>query len=104
VIRYLDTSAAAKLVLAEPGAAALREAARSWQSDDLVAGQVMATQLRRLTARLAVSSEVADAVLGVVELVDMERDDFILAATLPPPTARTHCTWRSPCGAGWTRW
>ena len=89
MIRYLDTSAAAKLLVDEPETAALRSAAREWVGDDLVAAQLMATELHRLAALVGLPGSHVDAALAAVELVDVEREDFLVARTLEPHSART---------------
>lgn len=89
MIRYLDTSAAAKIFVAEEYTAALRSAARTWTKDDLVASQLMATELHRLAARLGIPAGTADQVLDAVELIDVDREDFVAARSLGPAGART---------------
>lgn len=89
MIRYLDTSAAAKFLVDEPETAALRSAAREWVGDDLVAAQLMATELHRLAARVGLPGSLVDAALDAVELVDVEREDFLVARTFEPRSART---------------
>ncbi|MCU0278880.1 MAG: type II toxin-antitoxin system VapC family toxin [Candidatus Nanopelagicales bacterium] len=89
MIRYLDTSAAAKIFVAEEHTAALRSAVRTWAKDDLVASQLMAMELHRLAARLGIPAGTADQVLDAVELIDVDREDFVAARSLGLAGART---------------
>lgn len=89
MIRYLDTSAVAKVILAERHTPALRAALRAWSADDLVSSQLMATELHRLAARLGIPPEAAATAVSTFELIDVEREDFIAARSMSPPSART---------------
>lgn len=89
MIRYLDTSAVAKVILDEVHTQPLRAALRRWQRDDLVSSQLMATELYRLVDRLGVPTALAEAVVAGLEVIDVERDDFLVAARLGPANART---------------
>lgn len=89
MIRYLDTSAVAKVVLAERHTPALRGALRAWSADDLISSQLMATELLRLAARLGIPPAVAATAASTFELIDVEREDFIAARSMAPPLART---------------
>jgi predicted nucleic acid-binding protein len=87
VIRYLDTSAIAKVVLEERHTQALRTALSSWSADELVSSQLMATELHRVMTRLAVPQAAAAA--SAFELIELELEDFVVARDLAPATART---------------
>lgn len=49
----------------------------------------MAIELHRLAARLGVPGEAATAVVSTLELIDVEREDFIAARHLVPGSACT---------------
>lgn len=89
MIHFFDTSAIAKVILDERESAALRAQLRRWSGDSLVSSQLMATELHRLARRLGVPPETVNVVISMVDLVDMERDDFVTARTLNPSQART---------------
>lgn len=89
MIRYLDTSAVAKIILGEQHTPALRAVLRDWSSDDLVSSQLMATELHRLAARLGVPPAAATAAVSAFEVIDLEREDFLAAGVMAPLFART---------------
>jgi uncharacterized protein len=89
VIRYLDTSAVAKVIQGERHTPAVCAALRAWSADDLVSSQLMATELHRLAARLGIPSAVAVAAVSAFEVIHVECDDFIAARSMAPPSART---------------
>lgn len=89
MIRYLDTSAMAKVILDERHTSALRAALRTWSADDLISSQLMATELHRLTARLGIPPAAAAAAVSAFEVIDVEREDFLAARLMAPPLART---------------
>jgi predicted nucleic acid-binding protein len=88
VIRYLETSAVAKVIMNEQHTPALRAALLDWSADELVSSQLMATELHRLAARLGVPPTAATAVVSAVEVIDVEREDFIAARRMAPRSAR----------------
>ena len=85
---YADTSALAKLVLREPGSAALRAALRD--AGELVASALVTTELTRAARRVRpdLGPRIA-ALLDTLFLVDLDRDILTAAAALPPPEVRT---------------
>lgn len=85
---YLDTSAAVKLVVAEPGSRALRRwlAGRDGQ---VVASDLVRTELLRATRRSAPGSVLqARAVLDALVLLTMPTSVFERAAMLEPELLR----------------
>ena len=89
MIRYLDTSAVAKVILDERHTPALRAALRAWSADDLVSSQLMATELHRLATRLGIAPAVAATTVSAFEVIDVEREDFVAARLLAPASVRT---------------
>jgi len=84
VLRYLDTSAAMKLVVAETESASLVEFLRNNSSDPLISSRLLLTELHCAAARnphYVPAAKVAE-VLARVLLVDVERDDLVFAAGL----------------------
>lgn len=104
MIRYLDTSAVAKVILDEEHTAAMRAALRTWSEDEIVSSQLMATELHRMAARLGVPASLATAVVSAFELIDVERDDWITGRQMEPQIARTldvvHVAVAARIGAG----
>jgi len=86
---YLDTSALAKLVVAEPETAALR----AWLSEvdrDLVACDLARTELLRAVRRVAPDRVLqARAVLDSITLIDLSASLFEQAGRLDPTTLRS---------------
>lgn len=86
---YLDTSAAVKLVVAEPGSKALR----TWLSareERIVSSDLLRTELLRATRRAAPEEMVrARAVLDSVMLITMPPSVFERAALLEPVVLRS---------------
>lgn len=87
---YLDTSALAKLIVAEPETAALRE----WLSDHhdlpLVTSSIGAVELQRLAARVSQpASSAAVRLLARLDVVSLTPGALAAAAQLPPPEVRT---------------
>jgi len=83
-LSYLDTSAAMKLVVAEPESAAL---ARGLSSDRrLVASWLLHTEMHCAAGRHPDDVDVTDVqlVLDTVNLVDLTRGDMIAAGTHAP--------------------
>jgi predicted nucleic acid-binding protein len=86
---YLDTSAAAKLVVAEPESAAMA----SWATDheaQLIASDLLRTELLRATRRAAPGQmQRARAVLDALTLFSLTSATFERAATLDPDELRS---------------
>ena len=86
---YLDTSAAAKLVVTEPGSKALQ----SWlasREGRIASSDLLRTELLRATRRAAPDQMVqARAVLDAVILIRMPTAVFERAATLEPDLLRS---------------
>ena len=99
MIRYLDTSAIAKVVLDERHTQALRTALSSWSADELVSSQLMATELHRVMTRLAVPQAAAAA--SAFELIELELGGLCggrdLAPLLRGPSTCYTLQW--PCGS-----
>lgn len=86
---YLDTSAAAKLVVAEPGSTALRTWLAS-RDGEIVSSDLLRTELLRATRRAAPDQMVqARAVLDAVLLMTMSSMVFERAATIEPDMLRS---------------
>jgi uncharacterized protein len=90
VTLYLDTSAAAKLLVEEVESAAL-----ATYLDDTVDGQelissaLLETELRRLAIRLDLDQSTVTDLLARVDLVDPPRSLFHEAGLLPGPHVRS---------------
>lgn len=86
---YLDTSAAAKLVLDEPESDALRRWMGSTESV-IVSSDLLRTELMR-AIRLHVPELIplGDAVLESITIVSLSRSVYERAATLEPATLRS---------------
>ncbi len=83
-LSYLDTSAAMKLVVAEPESAALAEALAADRR--LVASWLLHTEMHCAAGRHPHELDIGDvqAVLNAVNLADLSRGDMIAAGTLAP--------------------
>ncbi len=83
-LSYLDTSAAMKLVVAEPESAALVEALAADRR--LVASWLLHTEMHCAAGRHPHELDIGDvqAVLNAVNLADLSRGDMIAAGTLAP--------------------
>ena len=80
---YLDTSAAAKLLLAEDGSTALIDEINHVQPE-LVASLLLETELRRMTRRIPeLTQEMVSSVLAKVSLYTIEPAQFTHAGLLP---------------------
>ncbi len=85
---YADTSALAKLVLAEPESEALRSYLRD--RGGLISSALVVTELVRATRRLRPDLEVqARRLLATIALVDVDGEVLALATTLAPVEMRT---------------
>ena len=83
-LSYLDTSAAMKLVVAEPESAAL---VKGLSADrHLVASWLLHTEMHRAAGRHPDEVDIGDVqkVLNAVNLADLTRGDMIAAGTLTP--------------------
>lgn len=86
---YLDTSAAVKLVLTEPGTTALLTWAAD-HADDVVSSDLLRTELLRATRRGAPEHMPrARAVLDSITLLSLPPATFDRAATLEPSEMRS---------------
>ena len=86
---YLDSSAAVKLVVAEPGSAELLEWIRR-EDPDLVSSELMRAEVLRACRRhspdaLAAGRDTMDA----VTLIELGRDVVMSSAFIDPPESRT---------------
>lgn len=86
---YADTSALAKLVVAEAETPALR----SWiarQSSGLVTNSVGEVELQRLAARVSPEAErTALLLLSRIDRISLTAAALVIAGQLPPPELRT---------------
>lgn len=89
MIRYFDTSAVAKILLDEQHSRRLRSAVPDWQADTLLSSQLMATELHRLAVRAPIPPQTVEMAIAAFQIVDVEREDFVLARTMGPAAART---------------
>lgn len=81
---YLDTSAAVKLVVSEPGSTALRRWIAS-RDDEIVSSDLLRTELLRATRRAAPDQVVqARAVIDAIHVLTLPTAVFERAATLEP--------------------
>lgn len=85
---YLDTSAAAKLLVQEPETEALA-AYLDGAGADPVSSAVLETELRRVAVRLGLPQAWASEVLARVALVEPQRSLFYEAGLLPGPSLRS---------------
>ena len=86
---YVDTSALVKLVSAEPETQAL-QSWRTHQDRDLVAGDLVQTELLRAARKLTPAHvQVAREVLGSVQLIRLGERIFEHAGLLDPPSLRS---------------
>lgn len=81
MIRYLDTSAALKLLIAEPDTSALVDAL-SDSNHTLVGGMLLVTELHcAADRRAALDPESVNAILDGIDLLDITRADLLRAGT-----------------------
>lgn len=82
---YLETSAAAKLLVEEAESAALSRYLDDLADDDIavVSSMVLETELRRLAVRLELSQSDVSEVLERVDLYELDRAVFVEAGLLP---------------------
>ena len=87
---YLDTSAAAKLLVEEAESEALAAHLDGIGGEqDLVSSALLETELRRLAVRLALDQSAVSDLLARVDLVDPPRPLFHEAGLLPGPRLRS---------------
>lgn len=87
---YFDTSALAKLVVAEAESSALREWVGARREMPRITNSVGVVELRRLAARIGpTATDVAVQLLARVDQLDLTPTALRLAAELPPPQVRT---------------
>lgn len=81
---YIDSSAAAKLLVAEAESAALREYLDALPAgESLISSVLLETELRRLGVRIDFSQIAVSDLLDQVSLVEAERPLFPAAGLLP---------------------
>jgi len=86
---YLDTSAAVKLVVSEPGSTALRRWLAS-RDDEIASSDLLRTELLRATRRAAPHQVVqARAVIDAIHVLTLPTAVFERAATLEPDVLRS---------------
>ena len=85
MIIYVDTSAALKLVVEEPESGSTAEylSAAGQRGDRLIASMLLHTELHCAANRRGLPSELVNAVLAGINLVDLVRSDLTYAAVLP---------------------
>jgi uncharacterized protein len=88
---YLDTSAAAKLVIRESESAALRDYLDRLAPDGVppISSALLETELRRFGLRFDLSQAAISDVLDRVDLVEPDRSLFAEAGLLPGPNLRS---------------
>jgi predicted nucleic acid-binding protein len=91
MIVYVETSAAAKLLVAEPESIAVRDyLAALVEGGNLVfAGRILETELRRIVVRQGMSQQAATAVLDLIDVVEHSRNQFREAGMLPVAQLRS---------------
>ncbi|HEY3605519.1 MAG TPA: type II toxin-antitoxin system VapC family toxin [Sporichthyaceae bacterium] len=87
---YLETSAAAKLLVAEAETSALKAHLDGLPaSDERMSSTLTETELRRMAVRLGLDQGLATDVLARFDLVDVPRAAFREAGILPGPHLRS---------------
>ena len=91
MIVYVETSAAAKLLVDEPESIAVRDyLAALVEGGNLVfAGRILETELRRIVVRQGMSQQAATAVLDLIDVVEHSRNQFREAGMLPVAQLRS---------------
>ncbi|TKV56426.1 type II toxin-antitoxin system VapC family toxin [Nakamurella flava] len=91
MIVYIESSAAAKLLVAEAESSALVRHLDHLAQDggELVAGALLDTELRRLAVRTGLDQTSVSAVLDRIDVVDLDRDVFRAAGLLPGANLRS---------------
>jgi uncharacterized protein len=85
VTLYLDTSAAAKLVVEEVAEALAAYLDGTVDGQELISSALLETELRRLAVRLELDQSTVTDLLARVDLVDPPRSLFHEAGLLPGP-------------------
>jgi predicted nucleic acid-binding protein len=84
VIVYLDTSAALKLLVEERGSVDVAEYLSATPNLDVVASMLLYTELHCASRRrAAIPASSVTMVLRGINLADVTRSDFLIAAALP---------------------
>ena len=86
--RYIDTSAAVKLLTAEPESAALI-AELGNPAHQTVSSDLLETELGRVAVRIGASGSDVAAILAQFDLATPDRSTYRQAALLPYPTLRS---------------
>lgn len=88
---YVETSAAAKLLVEEPESGALSEYLDDLAADDvaLVSAMLLETELRRLAVRLGLSQVAVSDLLDRFDLIELDRSLYTEAGLLPGPHLRS---------------
>lgn len=88
---YLDTSAAAKLLIAEPETAALKTYLNGVSANDdaMVSSRLLETELRRMAVRYDLEQFVVTEVLERFDLIEPDPSVFTEAGLLPGPNLRS---------------
>jgi hypothetical protein len=90
VRHYIETSAAAKLLVAEAETAALKAYLDGLPaSDERMSSALAETELRRMAVRLELDQALATDVLSRFDLIDLPRSVFREAGILPGPGLRS---------------
>lgn len=91
MIIYVESSAAAKLILEEPESAAMAEFLNGFamEAHTVVASTLVETELRRAATRAGAPQSAATDVLSRLDIVDIERPTFTAAGLMPGPTLRS---------------
>ncbi|WP_169077852.1 type II toxin-antitoxin system VapC family toxin [Microcella alkalica] len=87
---YLDTSAAAKVLVDEAESEALTAYLDDVRSNtEIVSSALLETELRRLAGRLGLDQSAVSDLLTRIDLIDPSRSIFHEAGVLPGPTLRS---------------
>jgi predicted nucleic acid-binding protein len=87
---YLDTSAAAKLLVEEPESARLASYLDGLEAqEDIMSSGLLETELRRFGTRVDIPQSAVTEVLARVGLIEPDRSMFLEAALLPGPQLRS---------------
>jgi hypothetical protein len=91
VILYIETSAAAKLVIDEPASARLAAHLDGAveQDDALLSSMLLETELRRLAVRTGVAQAAVTQLLERFDLLEIDRSLYREAGLLPGPHLRS---------------
>jgi predicted nucleic acid-binding protein len=87
---YVDTSAAAKLLVEEPESARLASYLDGLEAqEDIMSSGLLETELRRFGTRVDIPQSAVTEVLARVGLIEPDRSMFLEAALLPGPQLRS---------------